>query len=278
MKPASKLHPPPPHLFILFRVYRKLKTIFYESKRDINYGFNRYTADIIISLGEACRPARYLRASKLRYVSSPLDWMMGYSLETVLYLLRTRFASFFQNISVDKTKMEYSCRWVNDEDNKIISIHHFNWGKETEDELKLLRLKTKERYKYLNFAMKMSRKILFISNRDIDIKTAIHFLKSIYKIYRKDITYINIINTNNLIEKETNEIKITRKLKYIEIQFNDIHHKGNDRKTNKDFWLGNIYEWENLIKKINLTKYSVIIFALIKIMKAAKKIMSKNRA
>jgi hypothetical protein len=183
--------------------------------------------------------------------------------------------SFFQNISVDKTKTEYSCRWVSDDDNKIISIHHFSWEKDAEDELKSLRLKTQQRYKYLNFAMKLSRKIIFISKRSIDIKTAVDFLKNIYKIYRKNITYINIINTNNLIEKEVNTIKIDKKLRYIEIKFNDIHHNGNDKKTNKDFWLGNIYEWENLMKEISLTPYSVVIFTLIKTMKLAKKIVKR---
>ena len=40
-------------------------------------------ADIILSLGIACRPAEQLRINKLRFLSSPLDWMMSYSLETV---------------------------------------------------------------------------------------------------------------------------------------------------------------------------------------------------
>jgi hypothetical protein len=270
--------PPPPHVFILLRVYRKLKKLFYESKREINYGFNQYNADIIISLGIACRPAQNLKDAKLRYISSPFDWMMSYSLDTVLYLFKNKFTSFFKNISVDKTKIkpEYSHKWVNDDVNKIVSIHHFRWEEDIGDELELFRLKMQQRYRYLNFAMKISRKIIFISNRDINIKTARNFLKNIYKIYRKKITYINIINTNSRIQKEINEIKINNNLKYIEIKINDIHPDGSDKKTNNAFWLGNVDEWKNLMNKISLTRYSVIIFTLIKIMKILTNIISKK--
>ena len=84
-------------------------------------------------------------------------------------------------------------------------------------------------------------------------------------MYRRKITYINVVNTKNLMEKEINEIEITKKLKYIEVKFNDIHYDGNDPNINKDYWLGNIYEWENLLGRISLTKYSVVLYTLLKI-------------
>jgi len=45
--------------------------------------------NIFISVGSACKPAYHLRASGLRYCASPLDWMMRYSLETVIHLFKT---------------------------------------------------------------------------------------------------------------------------------------------------------------------------------------------
>lgn len=57
-------------------------------------------ADIILSLGIACRPAEQLRINKLRFLSSPLDWMMSYSLETAAHLFKTKFETFFQYKSI----------------------------------------------------------------------------------------------------------------------------------------------------------------------------------
>ena len=81
--------------------------------------------DFILSLGPECRPAWYLKINKLRYVSSPFDWMMGYRLETFIYFLKQKnLNGFFENkLYLDRDSGRY--RVVRDTKYGVTSMHAF---------------------------------------------------------------------------------------------------------------------------------------------------------
>ena len=45
--------------------------------------------DVVIGFGETCRVAEALKRNKLRYFSSPFDWMMNYKLDSVVEILKS---------------------------------------------------------------------------------------------------------------------------------------------------------------------------------------------
>jgi hypothetical protein len=241
------------------------------AKKEIKHGSNKYNADIIISCGKACSTAEYLKQNKLRYMSSPLDWMMCYSLDAVLHFFKTKFNDFFVEISVDetKTKPKYQHKWVKDIGNDIVSIHHFRWHEEIENEKRLFLRQMRIRYKRLDFIMRHSKSIMFISNRnEVTADIAGDFLKQMFKIYKKKIIFLNIVNIppppigEEIVEKQT---IISNKLKYVELQFNDTHPDGDNPDTNPDYyWLGNTEIWKSIMNDISLTYRSLLLYTIYK--------------
>ncbi|MDR3049862.1 MAG: papain-like cysteine peptidase [Elusimicrobiota bacterium] len=205
----------------------------------------------MISLGNACRPAYYLRENNLRIASNPLDWMMRYSLETVIHLFKTQFSDFFSNVWEDISKYENNKRrYVIDLDTNMIDMHLFPKNLSLEQGKIRHHDIMKRRYERMHNAMLCSNRILFISNRNEPIEQFKNFLLSICGIYHKEITYINIRNSE--IESKS-QIKFTKKLKFIEYSFRDIHKNGAQKNENKDFWLGNVDKWNNIMQTIELS-------------------------
>ena len=77
-----------------------------ELEKKLDTEIEQIEVDGIFSIGDNCRPAHYLREHKLRTKAAPLDWMMKYSLDTVLHLFETKFTDFFVNIKEIPTEDE----------------------------------------------------------------------------------------------------------------------------------------------------------------------------
>lgn len=147
--------------------------------------------DIILSVGGACRPAYYLKKHGLRLCANPLDWMMSYSLDTVVHLYRTKFDDFFMDFTEDNEKsLEHNCHWYVDNRNKIISMHYDNVKNENEIFRKMMR----DRFEKINKLLLSANRICFISCRNDDINILKNFLIEMGKLYFGKITYINIRN------------------------------------------------------------------------------------
>jgi hypothetical protein len=151
-----------------------------------------FVFDICLSVGSACRPAHYLKKHGLRFCASPLDWMMRYSLDTVIYLYKTGFNDFFMSFIKDEEKGR---DWYIDNKNNITSIHYGDIGNNSEAFRKMM----KDRFKKINRMLLNAKNICFISNRNENIIVFERFLKDISGIYSGKITYINIRNNQETV-------------------------------------------------------------------------------
>ena len=208
--------------------------------------------DIILSVGIACRPAYYLKKYNLSICANPLDWMMSYSLDTVIHLYETVFDDFFVDFVEDKQKsLENNCHWYIDNKNNIISMHY----KDLKDNNKMFRDKMTNRFKKINSFLLNANKICFISNRSENIDVYKKFLGKMSEIYSGNMTYINIKNNENINTSYPIKCygeKISDKLELIEYEFNDIHPQGRNIKINGNAWLGNYAIWDNIMKGMSI--------------------------
>lgn len=210
---------------------------------------DKILTDYIVSVGIACRPAHYLRKHKLSRCSNPLDWMMNYTLDAVIQLFENNFNNFFLNRKehIEKTKGDF--RYIEDTSNGMVSVHHFSVDKDINLGYLAFKKTMKHRYNIMKNHMLFSDHILFISNRNEPIENFEKFLIEISKLFKCKCTYLNIRNSeiNEKIEQQ-----ITPNLKIIDYSFNDLHPDG--LIDNPNLWLGNTGEWNNIMKKIKITK------------------------
>jgi hypothetical protein len=232
-------------IIVLYREYKKYHKHYKKSNIQKEFVF-----DIIFSVGIACRPAHYLKEYGLRVSANPLDWMMAYSLDTVIHLYKTKFEDFFVDYVEDKEKsLEHNCHWYVDIKNNIISMHYDNVKNNNTVFRNLMRV----RFKRINELLVSANRICFLSNRNDDINVQKRFLIEMGEIYTGEITYMNIRNNNNirpLTAFKYFEKKISDRLKLVEFNLNDIHPKG--EKNNSDAWIGNYVIWDTIMEKISL--------------------------
>lgn len=207
-----------------------------------------YVFDAIFSIGNACRPAHYLQKYELRFCANPLDWMMSYSLSTVIHLYQSKFNDFF----IDFVKHQHKTNWFIDVKNNITSIHFADVGNDNQ----AFNEKMKNRFEKVNKRLIKADKICFISRRNENHNVFSDFLKKMGNIYSGEITVINIKN-NEEIDGVISPVKCSRKkiserLELIEYEFNDVHPNGEDKNSNPDYWLGNVHVWNSIIEKISL--------------------------
>jgi hypothetical protein len=229
----------------------------YKLYKNKNNGEKEYVFDIIFSVGVACRPAYYLNKHELRYYSNPLDWMMSYSLSTVLYLYKSKFKHFFDVYVQDEERNH----WFTDCKNNITSIHYKDIGNNQEIFKEIM----VERFKKINRKLIKANKICFICNRNESNEVYFDFLKQMGSIYSGEITLINIKNNLDidgvLVPIKCIEKKVSEKLNLIEFEFNDTHANGSDEEKNPDFWLGNIQMWNLIVGEIGI-KMSFLAYLL----------------
>ena len=91
---------------------------------DIIKNKNVFICDFLLSIGKHCRPAIQLRENNLRYFSSPLDWIGGYTLDILLKLYKNNFENFFKNFKIDYDKKAApDSIWVDDIYYNIFDMH-----------------------------------------------------------------------------------------------------------------------------------------------------------
>lgn len=216
------------------------------NKRNEQY---EITTDFIIGLGQACRPAHYLRVNKLRRCSNPLDWMMSYSLDTVINLFKNDFNNFFVSKEeiIEMTNAKFRC--IQDTQNKITSVHSFPTDKKIDVAYESFSKTMAHRYNRMKKCMSSSEHILFVSNRNEPLENFEKFLLEINKLFKCKCTFLNIRYDNENIKTKA---KICPELEIIEYSFNDVHPNGSTIE-NPDFWLGNADEWNKVMQTITLT-------------------------
>lgn len=227
--------------------------------------------DCIFSVGPACRPAQWLRKTHKRFQAAPFDWMMKYSLDTVLHCSKNKYADFFENIrSTGQNIGEH--RVVVDTKNNIVSMHHFYKNASAEDGKWGFREKMLRRGKRVDEILKNSRSIVLISNRQKDslddFKRFIHGFSKLYP--ERNITLLNVksngsgyvtkdllyeglaatsakksekIKKNDKNKKQIQNKNKRKKLKIVQYSFNDDSFG----------WEGNPSGWNQVMNDIELT-------------------------
>ena len=217
--------------------------------------------DCIFSIGSACRPAQWLRKTKMRFQSSPLDWMMKYSLDTALHCFNNRFADFFEDVEATGECIG-NCRVVRDKKNGIVSMHHFKKSISLNDAKKEVRNMMLRRGREVDKILKKSNSIILLCNRQKDSHEQLkNFAKGFSKIYPdKNIAIINIrSNNDNQVTQNViyNDKAVTskknkkkaKKLRVIEYSFKDVSP---NTKIYPE-WEGNPNGWQAVLNDIELS-------------------------
>ncbi len=244
--------------------YQYLKKIYYILQKTIFYiqhKFHTYLAknkctieaDFIVSIGKSCRPAHYLRGAGLRTCANPLDWMMNYSLETVIMLWKKRFTTFFSNREdiLDMPIIE-GIKPVRDIDTKMISLHSFKECMRDDIAYSHFLMTMTKRFERMDAFIQKSETVVFFCARTEPMSTFKNFLLEISNIYpNKHFVLINIYDTT--AGNSIRALQINTYLKILQFSFEDKHVNGSDPNINPDFWKGNEHEWAQVIAHLSLS-------------------------
>ena len=211
--------------------------------------------DCVISFGNGCRIAENLKKNNLRFFSTPFDWQMNYSLETVFNLLKEHGKNFFKNYKLDSYYNEGTHLGLVDIDTKMVSLHDFSKYLPNKVNEILFKYKHKRRFKRLHKILQDAQNICIVTVRSITTQEILSFIEKFSQLYTfKHLYFINIYDTEN--KEKDEELIITNKdnVTILEYYFNDEHPNGNNKQTNPDYWLGNIDYWNKILAKITLNK------------------------
>lgn len=207
--------------------------------------------DIYVSIGEACRPVYHLLINGLRAEAYPLDWQMGYSLDTVIHLFETKFVDFFVEIEENK-EWDGENRWINDIKNKIAAIHYFSRNASVEMGQKEFLKKMNKRFTRLDEKLNKAKSAVLICNRTDDLEKLQQFLEKFSTLYpHLIIKLINIRNNENLQENfcDAKQYLISEHLSIEEYSFNDSINSITNEKAD---WHGNVGMWREVLKKYDV--------------------------
>lgn len=211
-------------------------------------------ADIVLSIGDNCQAAYYMKEYDLRKFASPIDWMTGYSLETLFNLFKNDFRDFFSSYYEDYSRSkEIVTRFVIDKHNGMIAMHHFHKNSQIEQQFSNFLSKTFKRWQKIKNYLSLANNIVFISHRNDRLEDLEKFLFNFSTLYDVNLTILNFRdNKNNEYKKIYN---INKKLKIVEFCFDD-KFPPNDRLLIKNpgiVWIGNYKKWGGGMRLIKLS-------------------------
>ncbi len=228
--------------------------------------------DFILPLGNACRPARQLKTAGLRTFSSPLDWMMRYTLDLAADLIINGFEGFFSCPEEDPARGKgKNNRYVIDKATGMVSMHGFSWANSLEEELPTFHEKMLRRGQRLKEKILKAGRIGILMNRNEKEETILAFTRKFSAAFPQQQFYVlNLFDDKSLSgnQRSRRVIAETDSYSVCEIRLNDSHKDGDDPKTNPNFWLGNAPAWQEILseefslRQMNseaLPKVSVII-------------------
>lgn len=206
------------------------------------------TCDFLLSAGPACRPGYHLRENGYRLFSSPLDWMMTYSLETYIDVLKRHFHGYFDQWEEKEDWNGYS-RWITDVPSGMVSMHEFRWDDTVQHQLKTIQQKMQRRTQRLCQLLRQARSVGWVLNRpNIEDQALIKFFESLRFLYPH--LTLHILNINHDPDASTivyRDILLHAKGSVRELRACDIHPEGDDLSTNGWAWIGNAQLWEKAL-------------------------------
>lgn len=216
--------------------------------------FPKIKANAFISLGNACRTAYWLKKNNLRKYSLPFDYMMGYTLQTVLKTIKQGFSDWFEKYFEDKSRKGIIHRYVVDTLNSIISMHGFPSDKSVEEFMPEFKTTFTRRCERLKSILSTQKEICFVCYRNDSVSDFIFFLNKLNKMYPHcNFSLVNIIHSGE--EEQIIKYPLMEYMGgggiYI-IYSNDINENGSDKVTNPNFWIGNTKLWNSVCSGFSL--------------------------
>ena len=168
--------------------------------------------DLVVSLGENCSCASYLRKYKLRDYSYPFDWLYSSTFEKKIQIIANSFEGFLAkgNVQkfVDKDK-RVSTHYDNYEDlgTGLRFIHDFPVGVDFGEAYDEVYAKYQRRIARLYDRGAQAKEILFVwlsLESDIPAETVLDAQQSLSKRFNKDVNVLVIENDSSLgaVEEE----------------------------------------------------------------------------
>ncbi|RDU63571.1 hypothetical protein CQA53_08360 [Helicobacter didelphidarum] len=149
--------------------------------------------DLVLSVGDACKPAFHLQESRLRRFATPIDWMKHYELNDVTLMFQYNFSGFFENFYEDTTQNTgNNCRYIVDSKNTMVSIHAFPKDKDIQVQYPLFISTMKRRFERMKSAIKNAQHILFVSAREFDVQAFRDFLITMQSYHNANYTLLNL--------------------------------------------------------------------------------------
>lgn len=140
-------------------------------------------ANVFISMGDACKPALHLREYGLRTLSSPLDWMMGYSLDEAYRCFSVGFSDFFVEC-YDNGGADGKERSVVSKSNAgMISIHAFPKKIALDEFLPTFRTQTKRRFLRIKAKILASQSVALVSARAVSVSEMADFGRKMQSLF-----------------------------------------------------------------------------------------------
>ena len=170
----------------LLKGFARLTTLFIPSKSTREYVRDIVPAkiyhklfikdSIFLSVGDACKTALHLKASCLRQLSAPLDYMMCYTLQDAHRLFESDFADFFAECYRDEKGQ------VVDTKNGMISIHHFPDEVPVQQYLPSFQCIWQRRVKRMKTHIIGASRVVFVCSRADDLKSLTNFAIKMQKL------------------------------------------------------------------------------------------------
>lgn len=194
----------------------------------------------ILSLGEACRPAIYLKEHNLRYFSSPFDWMRSYPLSTIQNFIDNGFDNFFKNREIVSKAPARKHMVIRDADTGMISMHHFPIETDMDTHYKFFIKQMTTQFSNFIQNIAQSKILAFISN-GWSTEELKKFKSFIDNKFNKNCHMINMIHNMN-----EEYILLDKYAQIYEFHFNDLPS------SPRQFWLGNQNKWNYVMSNIHL--------------------------
>lgn len=211
---------------------------------------DKIEADLVLSVGYSCRTAHRMREFNLREVSSPLDWMVHYSLNDACDLMINDFKTFFLEYE-NQGVHEGGALQVMDKKTKMISIHHFAPNEDLDTQVINYRTLSIQRWEKIKAKIDSAKRIAIIYSGAFDREIFERFLNKFSSHFGEE-KLIDFINVDEDKSKAFNELKITQYK--LNSNINIIHYLGNDYPIlDEDIWVGNSFLWNEVMKNIELT-------------------------
>lgn len=216
------------------------------------YPVDDVTADFFVGMGSDCRAAEHLRRSSLRICSSPLDWMMRFTLAGALELHRTGFVTFFEEIRELPYGDGHSSRKVEDVRNGMVSIHHFPSALTLEEGHKAYRERAARHFANTHRFLSGAERVGIVTNTTESLENIVAFIEGMSALYpNAGMVHINIRNSG--AEKKREVVRLAGGAVVYDYTFLDVGFYERRGIEPRSWWVGDAYEWRRILKRCRRT-------------------------